>query len=104
MAQEPPISLQNILGELLYVFEKVNADSVRFADSLAALRGIHRTELEESLGSLNLDGGSRRNLFHLLAVCLNEARTTKSAYLSEAFRILADASRDREWILRSIRA
>ena len=99
MAQEVPLSLRSILGEVIYVFEKVTAESVRFVDSLAALRSIHRTEPKENSGDLNLDVGSRRNLFHLLAVCLNEARITRSGCLSEAFSVLADASRDRESIL-----
>jgi hypothetical protein len=96
MAQETSTSLRSLLGKLLHVFEKVHVDSLRFHDCLAALQSIHRTKPDGQLGDLSLDDGSQRNLFHLLAVCLNEARSTKSDHSSEAFSILADASRDRE--------
>lgn len=94
--QEEPTSLRDILGNLLRVFEKVNGDSLPFRDSLEALQGIHHLQTDDDTGDLSLDEGSRRNLFHLLAVCLNEVRILKSDHFADAFNILADASRDSE--------
>ena len=94
--QEPPASLRDILGNLLHVFEKINGDSPAFRDSLEALQGIHHLKSDNGSGDLSLDEGSQGNLFHLLAVCLNEARLLKSDHLAEALHILADASRDSE--------
>ncbi len=99
MAQQVLSTSRNILAKLLPVFEKIEPDSVRFKESLAALQNINRIKPLEDFGDLSLDDGSRRNLFHLLATCLNEARILKSDHLWEAFSILADVSREREWDL-----
>lgn len=97
MAQQSPTICQGLLTELLPAFEKIQGGSLRFKESLAALRSIRRLSSVDSLGTLSLDNGSRRNLFHLLATCLNEARILMSDQLCIIFKILADASRERKW-------
>lgn len=97
MALESPNTLQSILDRLLSIFGGVVGNSIRLNESVAALQSIERMKSVENLAELSLDDGSYRNLFHLLAVCLNEARVLRSNHLAEAFNILANASRDREW-------
>jgi hypothetical protein len=100
MAQETPITLRDILGKLLPVFEKIELGTVPFKESWAALQDIHRSKLEGpavELGALSLDHHSNRHSFHLVATCLNEARISKSKHLSDAFSLLADVSRECEW-------
>lgn len=99
MAQEMPITPRDILAKLLAVLEKVEGDTLRFKETLAALQSIHRTSSVDDLGDLLLDDANYRNLFHLLATCLNEARILKADHLSEAFTILADISRERKRVL-----
>jgi len=105
MAQETPVTLQAILGRLLSVFEKIEAGTVPFKKSLAALQDIHRSlKLQGStidLERLSLDYESNRHSFRLVATCLNEARISKSKQLSDAFSLLADVSRKREWNLQT---
>lgn len=96
MAEEKITAFRVILDELLHVFKDSNVESIQFKDSLAALQDIYHSRPVDSRANLPSDNGSHRNLFHLLAVCLNQARIMKCSQLSEAFRILADASRDRE--------
>ncbi len=97
MASEISVPLLSILDQLLPVLEEVEGDSQRFKESLATLQGIHSTKSVDDLVETFSNGGSCGIVFHRLATCLDEARRQKSDYLSEAFNILADASRKREW-------
>lgn len=92
-----PTTLRGILDKLLPVFEKIELDNPQFKESLEALQGIHRSKPVVEIEELSLNDGSNRILFHLVATCLNEARILMSDQLSEAFSILADVSRKREW-------
>ena len=96
MAQEKMTAFRVILDKFLHVFKDVDIDSIQFQDSLAALQDIYHGRSVDGRADLPSDNGSHRNLFHLLAVCLNQARIMKSDQLSEAFSVLADASRERE--------
>lgn len=89
-------TLRSVLATLLPVFEKIEGESIRFIESLDVLHGISDIKHTEEHGESSLDDGSRRNLFNSLATCLNEARIQRSEHLSEAFSILADASREGE--------
>lgn len=96
MTQQLVPTLRSLLAALLPVFEKMEVESVRFLGSLHVLRGMSDIRRTEELGESLLDDGSHRNLFNSLATCLNEARIQMSEHLSEAFSILADASREGE--------
>jgi hypothetical protein len=96
MAQEKQNTLRGRMAEVLPILTRIENDSIRFKESLAALHSMYRTKPIDEPGDLSLDKGSLRNLFHLLAVCLNEARIKESEHLAEVLRILADASRERE--------
>jgi hypothetical protein len=100
MAEETPLTLQAILGQLLSVFVNIEPGTVPFKESLAALQDIHHNlKLQEptvDLGTLSLDHDSNQLSFRLVATCLNEARISKSKQLSDAFSLLADVSRKRE--------
>jgi hypothetical protein len=93
MAQEVLATLRDVLSQVLPIFGKAEQTSLRLKESLAALQSIRSINFAEGLEDLPLDDGSRRNLFHLLAVCLNEIRILKSNQLCDALSILADASR-----------
>jgi hypothetical protein len=97
MSDRVPITSRDVLAKLLPVLDRMEGGSVLFDESLAALQSIHRLEPVDEVRSLSLDNYSYRNLYHLLATCLNQARMLKSVHLCEAFSILADASREREW-------
>jgi hypothetical protein len=99
MARRPVSTSGDVLARLLTVLEKIEGNSLQYEESLAALQGIYDIKHVDDLGDSSLDEGSYRNLFHLLATCLNDAREQKSDQLWEAFGILADASREREWTI-----
>lgn len=96
MASEISDSLLIILDQLLPILEEVEGNSRPFKQSLAILQGIHSTKSVDYLAEASLNDGSCRIVFHCLAICLDEARRSKSDYLSAAFSILADVSRKRE--------
>ncbi|ERF74824.1 hypothetical protein EPUS_03208 [Endocarpon pusillum Z07020] len=97
MASEISVSLLSILDQLLPVLEEIEGTSQRFKESLAILQGIQSTQFVDDLARTRLNDESCAIVFHRLATCLDEARILKSDYLSEAFNILADASRKPEW-------
>jgi hypothetical protein len=97
MSERVSITSRDVLAKLLPVFERMEGGSVLFRESLGALQSIHHLEPVDEARSLSLDNCSYRNLYHLLANCLNQARILQSVHLCEAFSILADASREREW-------
>ena len=99
MAQEVAVTMRGILEKLLPVLEQIEGDSPRFKESLAALQDICHTKAIFGPGDVSSAQVSCCNLLHLLATCLNESRILKSDHLSEAFSILADISREREWDL-----
>jgi hypothetical protein len=96
MAQDSVTTLHGLLDVLLPIFELVELPSSQLQQSLAALRKTNRTDSVESASGDSWDDKSRRDILHSLAVCLNESRVQRSPRLAEAFRILADISRDRE--------